>query len=316
MIEPIKALQEGAGRIGSGDLSRRIDVKTRDEFDALAADFNDMADQLQRSHADLERRVEQRTEELGRSVAELRALGKQLELASQHKSQFLANMSHELRTPLNAVLGYTELMLDGIYGPMPQKAREVLDRVQFNGRHLLGLINSVLDLSKIEAGQIVLNIEPYDMTSLVHAAVESVGSLVRDKPIELRATVDPGLPVGRGDAQRLHQVFVNLIGNAIKFTDEGLVEVRAACADGRFILSVRDSGPGIDPADHERIFEEFQQVDNSITRQKTGTGLGLAVARSIVEMHGGTIRVDSALGEGATFLISLPVDAEPKAVAA
>jgi signal transduction histidine kinase len=316
MIVPIKALQEGAGRIGSGDLSRRIDVKTRDEFEALAADFNHMADQLQRSHADLEHRVEERTEALGRSVAELRALGVKLEAASQHKSQFLANMSHELRTPLNAVLGYTELMLDGIYGPMPQKAREVLERVQFNGRHLLGLINNVLDLSKIEAGQIVLNIEPYDMTSLVHAAVESVESLVKDKPIELRAVVEPGLPLGRGDAQRLLQVFVNLVGNAIKFTDKGLVEIRAARDAGSFVLSVRDSGPGIDPADHARIFEEFQQVDNSITRRKPGTGLGLAVSKSIVEMHGGTIRVDSALGEGATFVVTLPVDVEPKAVAA
>ncbi|MCC6006646.1 MAG: PAS domain S-box protein [Rhodobacteraceae bacterium] len=232
------------------------------------------------------------------------------EEANLAKSRFLANMSHELRTPLNAVLGYAELMADGIYGELPPKAGGVLERIQTNGRHLLGLINDVLDLSKIEAGQVELQLQPYRWESVVDSVVAATGSLVEAKGIELRREVADGLSMGTGDERRLTQVLLNLVGNAIKFTDEGHVAISVQERDGQFEISVSDTGPGIAPEDQARIFDEFQQADDSSTRAKGGTGLGLAISKRIVDMHGGHIGVSSTLGKGATFRIRVPVAAE------
>jgi signal transduction histidine kinase len=242
-----------------------------------------------------------------RLFREIEEKGRQLEIASRHKSQFLANMSHELRTPLNAILGYSELLIDGIYGEPPEKFRGVLDRVQSNGRHLLGLINDVLDLSKIEAGQLTLAVDDYSMAALVKSVVAATESLARTKGLELSAAVQDGLPLGRGDERRLTQVLLNLVGNAIKFTDRGSIEIAARAEGGRFQVSVRDTGPGIAEADQARIFEEFQQVDATSTRKKGGTGLGLAIAKRIVEMHGGALTVESALGAGSIFRMTVPI---------
>ncbi len=242
---------------------------------------------------------------------EIRDKSHQLEIASQHKSQFLANMSHELRTPLNAIIGYTEMMADGLYGDVSEKAQGVLERVQSNGRHLLGLINDVLDLSKIEAGQLALAMDEYSVPDIVATVLSATESLARAKGLALGSAVAPGLPVGTGDARRLTQVLLNLVGNAIKFTDSGSVEVRAAAADGRFELSVVDTGFGIAPDDQKRIFEEFQQVDNTSTRKKGGTGLGLSISRRIVELHGGRIWVESEVGKGSSFKVVVPVNAAP-----
>jgi signal transduction histidine kinase len=238
---------------------------------------------------------------------EVEEKGQQLAIANEHKSQFFANMSHELRTPLNAVLGYTELIVDGLYGEIPDKAKEVLDRVQINGRHLLGLINDVLDLSKIEAGQLKLSLEDYSMKSIVDSVIASAGSLAQSKGLNLKSSVADNLPAGHGDERRLTQVLLNLVGNAIKFTDAGEVEIRASAANGTFDVAVRDTGPGIAPQDQARIFEDFQQIDNTSTRHKGGTGLGLAIARRFVEMHGGNLSVESAIGSGSTFHMVLPV---------
>jgi signal transduction histidine kinase len=218
-------------------------------------------------------------------------------------------MSHELRTPLNAILGYTELILDALYGEPPEKMRAVLERVQTNGKHLLGLINDVLDLSKIEAGQLTLSLSDYSMTSLVQGVYAAVEPLAAQKNLALTTKIAPSLPSGHGDERRLSQVLLNLVGNAIKFTDKGEVAIEASLTDGSFSLAVRDSGPGIAAADQAKIFEEFQQVDDTSTRQKGGTGLGLSISRRIVEMHGGRILVDSELGKGSTFTIRLPVKA-------
>jgi signal transduction histidine kinase len=238
---------------------------------------------------------------------EIEDKGHQIEAASKHKSQFLANMSHELRTPLNAILGYTELILDSIYGEAPEKMRSVLERVQANGKHLLGLISDVLDLSKIEAGQLTLSLSQYSLAELVQSVYVAVEPLAAQKNLTLTTDVAKGLPTGYGDERRLAQVLLNLVGNAIKFTEMGEVAITAAQTNGSFNVAVRDSGPGIDPAHQAKIFEEFQQVDNTSTRQKGGSGLGLAISKRIVEMHGGRIMVDSALGKGATFTIKLPV---------
>jgi signal transduction histidine kinase len=242
-----------------------------------------------------------------RLFCEIEEKSRQLEVASQHKSQFLANMSHELRTPLNAILGFTELMVDNVYGEVPAQMRDALDRVQSNGRHLLGLINDVLDLSKIEAGQITLALTDYSLDDIVHNVITSVESLATEKRLGLKLDIMPDLPVGCGDERRIAQVLLNLVGNAIKFTDSGEVAISARAANGSFNIAVRDTGPGIAPSEQVRIFEEFHQADNSATKTKGGTGLGLAIAKRIIEMHGGRISVESSPGAGSTFSVSLPV---------
>jgi GAF domain-containing protein len=241
---------------------------------------------------------------------EIQDKSRQLEIASQHKSQFLANMSHELRTPLNAILGYTELILDNIYGDTPEKMREVLERLQANGKHLLGLINDVLDLSKIEAGQLTLDLADYSIKDVVDSVVSAVGSLANGKKLALMADVGSNLPIGRGDGRRLAQVLLNLVGNAIKFTDKGEVAIQATSSDGSFTVTVRDTGPGIAPSDQGKIFEEFQQADNVATKRKGGTGLGLSISKRIIGMHGGRIWVESDVGKGSTFAFTIPVKVE------
>jgi GAF domain-containing protein len=251
--------------------------------------------------------------ENARLFREIEEKSRELENASKHKSQFLANMSHELRTPLNAILGYAELMLDSIYGEPSEKMRTVLERLQSNGRHLLGLINDVLDLSKIEAGQLTLSLHNYSLSDLVHGVISAVEPLAAEKRLTFTAEVPPDLLAGRGDERRLSQVLLNLVGNAIKFTDQGEVAIRASVTDGAFTIAVCDTGPGIPAADQAKIFEEFQQADSSITRKKGGTGLGLSIAKRIIEMHGGRIWVESALGKGSTFYFTLPMRVEAQA---
>jgi GAF domain-containing protein len=241
---------------------------------------------------------------------EIQDKSRQLAEASQHKSQFLANMSHELRTPLNAILGYTELITDGVYGQPPDKMIAVLKRLESNGKHLLGLINDVLDLSKIEAGQLKLDLGAYSIQDVAQTVYGAVEPLAADKKIGFKCEVAPNLPAGHGDGRRLTQVLLNLVGNAIKFTDAGEVLIKAGANNGAFEVAVRDTGPGISEADQARLFQEFQQADNSLTRKKGGTGLGLAISKRIIEMHGGKIWVESKLGQGSTFAFSLPVRVE------
>jgi signal transduction histidine kinase len=470
MVGPIESLRAGAACIGSGDLRQRISIKTGDELELLAHQFNEMASRLEDSHANLEAQVEIRTRALEQSVLELRALGEvsqavnstldlenvlstivakavqlsctaggsiyvydetqqqfgmratygmaspraamqctheldladryvglvltrqepvqipdvldepasqakdlilgagyrallilpllwqdgvagllvvrrqepgefskttvdllktfaaqsvlaiqnarlfsalhekslQVEIGSRHKSQFVANMSHELRTPLNAILGYTELVLDGIYGEIPARMREVMERVDVNGRHLLGLINDVLDVAKMEAGQLQIEMAEYCTNDLVRSALDALEPLAREKRLLLRGEIASGLPFGWGDERRLAQVLMNLVGNAIKFTDAGEVSVRATMTDGALLVAVRDTGPGISRADQEKIFDEFHQADSSSARRKGGTGLGLTIAKRIIELHGGSIWVESAPGAGSTFSFTLP----------
>jgi signal transduction histidine kinase len=244
---------------------------------------------------------------------EIKDKSRQLAEASQHKSQFLANMSHELRTPLNAILGYTELIADGVYGPPSDKMLAVLKRLESNGKHLLGLINDVLDLSKIEAGQLVLDLGDYSLKDVAYTVFSAIEPLAADKKLAFKAEVASDMPAGHGDERRLTQVLLNLVGNAIKFTDTGEVTITAKSSDGTFSLAVRDTGPGISSADQGKLFQEFQQADNSITRKKGGTGLGLAISKRIVELHGGKIWLESAVGQGSTFFVTLPVKARPQA---
>jgi adenylate cyclase len=257
--------------------------------------------------------LKERERQLGELVDRLADARDEAMQSTLAKSRFLATMSHELRTPLNAILGYTELILDSVYGEVPEKARSVLDRVQRNGRHLLGLINDVLDLSKIEAGQLNLSLSDYSLKSVIQTVFSAVEPLASEKQIALRIDVAPELPQGHGDERRLTQVLLNLVGNAIKFTDSGEVSIKGSSANGAFTIAVHDTGPGISEADQAKLFQEFQQADNSITRKKGGTGLGLAISKRIIEMHGGKIWVESVVGHGSKFSFTLPVSVEQRA---
>jgi GAF domain-containing protein/anti-sigma regulatory factor (Ser/Thr protein kinase) len=248
--------------------------------------------------------------ENARLFNEIAQKSRELEIASQHKSQFVANMSHELRTPLAAILGYAELMHEGFYEPQGPKSLDALTRIRSNGKHLLGLINTVLDIAKIESGQFTLNMAEYAVESVVETVRSATESLAQNKKLALKTEVAGSLPIGLGDEQRLTQVLLNLVGNAIKFTDVGVVRVTAKAVNGHFAISVADTGPGIPAQEQTRIFDEFHQVDASLTKAKGGTGLGLAIAKQIVEMHGGRIWVESTLGKGSTFQMELPTRAE------
>ena len=278
--------------LGALVLQRRVAEEFPGSMISLMQTFADQS-VLAMNNARLFREVEQK--------------GRELALASEHKSQFFANMSHELRTPLNAVLGFAELLADGLYGTMPERAKEILELIRADGKHLLGLINDVLDLSKIEAGELILALEDYSVESVVHSVVASTSSLAGAKRLNVGATIEEHLPVGRGDQRRLTQVLINLVGNAIKFTETGSVDISVKAIDGQFNIAVSDTGPGIAPEDRERIFEEFHQVDNSSTRKKGGTGLGLSISRRLIELHGGRIDLNSTLGVGSTFRIIIPV---------
>ena len=250
--------------------------------------------------------------ENARLFEEIAQKSRELEIASQHKSQFVANMSHELRTPLAAILGYAELIQEGFYGPLPEKSLNALTRIRSNGKHLLGLINTVLDIAKIESGQFSLNMAEYAIDSVVETVRVATEALAQNKKLALNTEVAKSLPIGLGDEQRLTQVLLNLVGNAIKFTDTGEVRITATAMNGHFTVAVTDTGPGIPAEELKQVFEQFHQIDNSNTKAKGGTGLGLAIAKQIVEMHGGRIWVESTLGQGATFQMQLPIRAESR----
>jgi signal transduction histidine kinase len=310
LVRPIHDLARGAESVASGDLDVTIPVRSRDELGGLAVAFNSMAASLRENKAALQRYAEGLESTIEARTQELRSINQRLEEASRHKSQFLANMSHELRTPLNAIIGYTSLILSNIYGEIPDKVREPLDRVRLSSRHLLGLINDVLDLAKIEAGRLTLSIADFSIKQVVQSVMTAMEPLAAEKKLPLKASVPAELPAARGDARRINQVLLNLVANAIKFTDAGEVAVRVSLAEGEFLLSVTDTGPGIAEAEQDKIFEEFQQAGNSNAPLKGGTGLGLSIALKIVEAHGGRMGVESAPGKGSTFWFTLPMRAE------
>lgn len=249
-------------------------------------------------------------------ITELKETNRQLELArieadenSRLKSQFLATMSHELRTPLNAVIGYTELQLTGMVGELSDVQYKYGERVLANARHLLGLINDILDISKIEAGRMTVIAEPFRLQTWIEKIFDENAVLAEDKGLQFIQEIDSNLPeIIIGDETRLRQILVNLISNAIKFTEQGAVYVRfIKQAETVWRIEVQDTGIGIPTHKLETIFNEFQQVDGSLSRQYEGTGLGLAIVRKLVILMGGTIQVESSVGEGSTFIVTLPL---------
>ncbi len=478
MVKPIRVLQQGAARIGAGELGHRIDVRTGDELEALGEELNRTAAQLQESYADLEQKVQARTRELARSVEELKALGEvsravsstldlqtvldtiitwavqlsgtnggliyeydetreefhirgshrleeelvqvlraapvrlgegasgkaaalrepvqvtdvldeheydvarvrtvferlgyrsllavpllleqrimgalvvwrreagtfepdvvnllqtlatqsalaiqnarlfreiadksqQLDAASRHKSEFLANMSHELRTPLNAIIGFSEVLLERMFGEVNAKQTEYLQDILSSGQHLLSLINDILDLSKVEAGRMELAPAPFHLPVALENAVTLVKERATRHGIALGLDVDPRLGEVVGDERKIRQVLLNLLSNAVKFTPEGgRVSLKAVQTDGAVEISVNDTGIGIAPEDQEAVFQEFRQVGGDEARKQEGTGLGLTLAKKFVELHGGRIWVKSQVGKGSTFTFTLPVRPE------
>jgi two-component system, NtrC family, sensor kinase len=243
-----------------------------------------------------------------RLFREIETKGHELEIANRHKDEFLASMSHELRTPLNAIIGFSEVMLERLFGELSAKQEEYLGDILSSGRHLLSLINDILDLAKIEAGRMELEATDFDLPQAIDNALVLVRERALRRGIALEQTIDPGLGEIKGDERKIKQVLLNLLSNAVKFTPEGgRIDVRAARADGMAEISVADTGVGIAPEDHAAVFEEFRQVGTDYARKHEGTGLGLALARKFVELHGGRIWVESQPGQGATFTFTIPV---------
>jgi signal transduction histidine kinase len=243
-----------------------------------------------------------------RLFREIEDKGRQLEVANQHKSEFLANMSHELRTPLNAIIGFSEVLVERMFGELNDKQDEYLKDIYSSGRHLLSLINDILDLAKVEAGRMELDVTTFDLPQAIDNALTLVKGRAEAHAIKLDMAVDETLGDFAGDERKFKQILLNLLSNAVKFTPEnGRVSVRASPRDGLVEVSVTDTGIGIAPEDQAAVFEEFRQVGRDYARKKEGTGLGLALTRKFVELHGGTIGVTSEVGRGSTFTFTLPV---------
>jgi signal transduction histidine kinase len=296
---PLRKAQEFLGAVSAGDFTARITVPNRDEFGAQAARLNHMSEEIGRLMGEQQR-----------TATALRELNTSLEHASRAKSEFLANMSHELRTPMNAILGFTEMMRDGLYGDVPDELKEPLADIHTNGRHLLGLINDVLDLSKIEAGRMGLSLQDYSVPDVVDSVRVSLRSLAHERGLEFVTQVAPDLPIAHGDAKRITQCLMNLAGNALKFTRQGRVEIAVESQGDELIYRVTDTGIGIPKDELGKVFDEFRQVDGAVTREFGGTGLGLSITKRFIEMHGGRIWVDSEPGEGSTFWFAVPLRAE------
>lgn len=261
---------------------------------------------LRESEAELERRVEERTAELETAYAATEAaLGRAVE-ADRLKSQFLASMSHELRTPLNSILTFTELMQMGTFGPVNAEQVDYLGKSLQSGRHLLSLINDVLDITKIQSGMMKLFVEDdFDVAGEVHNVAETAQRLLGDKPVQIVVDVDAGVPPLTCDKRRVRQVLLNLMANAVKFTEQGTITLSVKKQPCHLLFAVMDTGPGIAPDQHELIFEPFIQTENGV-RHAGGTGLGLPISKRIVESHGGDLWVESTPGDGSDFYFTLP----------
>jgi signal transduction histidine kinase len=248
--------------------------------------------------------------QLGRVIERQRAEDA-LKLVSQHKSQFVANMSHELRTPLNAIIGITEMLQEDARDANREEEFEPLDRVVRAARHLLALINDILDLSKVEAGRLELELSRFHLPTAVDSAVTFVRERANRRGITLDVSLDTSVGVILGDERKIRQILLNLLSNAVKFTPEGgRISVAATGADGVVAIAVSDTGVGIAPEDQAAVFEEFRQVGRDNARKQEGTGLGLALAKKLVELHGGRIWVRSEVGKGSTFTVTIPVRPE------
>ena len=335
LLLPVKGMILTAQEIAHGNLYQRVRVLSGDEIGELARIFNQMAqsllerdEQLRRQYGDLktshaslsrvaaeleeykqelERKVQERTQELAQKNVLFQAAMEQAQESDRLKTQFLANMSHELRTPLNAIIGFSQVMLEGIDGEISEIQRKDLTAIYNSGMHLLGLINDILDIAKIEAGRMELNLEMINLGEVIQSVMATSKALLKGKEIELKMEVAEGLPILRADKIRIRQIILNLVGNAAKFTTKGFISISAVEDHNTVKISVTDTGLGIREKDIPRLFKEFGQLDASTTRNYGGTGLGLALVKRFVEMHGGRVWAESNFGVGSTFSFVLPL---------
>jgi signal transduction histidine kinase/CheY-like chemotaxis protein len=318
MLRPLRAIHHAVARLGEGEWPQEIRVRSRDEVGELARAFNRMAADLRQIYATIEEKVHLRTRELEESNTALGAAREAADVANQAKSRFLANMSHELRTPLNAIIGYSEMLEEEAEDREQTDLIPDLQKIHGAGRHLLQLINDILDLSKIEAGRMDLYLETFDAKAMVDEVVSTIQPLIRQKANTLRVTLGDGLGPMHADLTKLRQALFNLLSNASKFTEAGTIELRVSREhrDGMewIVCAVRDSGIGMTAEQLARLFQPFSQADASTTRKYGGTGLGLTITKRFCEMMGGTVTVESVPGEGSTFTIHLPADVQPPPV--
>jgi two-component system, NarL family, sensor histidine kinase BarA len=310
ILKPVRELRSLAEQVAHGDLSARANIQTGDEYQDLGTAFNDMLEELDRSRVELETI----NRSLDTRLGELAETNVALYESNRLKSEFLANVSHELRTPLTSIIGFADLMRDGTSGNGPidgARAARYANNILTSGRMLLEIINDLLDLAKIEAGRIEVHRTVFSPRDVCEALVDFMRPLIDKKMQTLELELHEPLPMMNSDAGKMRQVLYNLLSNAVKYTPEGgRITFIAETADGdeRVRMTVSDNGPGIAPEQQERVFEKFRQLDASVTREHSGTGLGLAISRELTHMLGGSLRLESELGRGATFIVELPVE--------
>jgi len=308
VLGPLELLRKGTERIGGGDLGFRLSIKTADEIEALADEFNKMAEHLGEARENLERKVAERTKALT-------SVNEKLEEANNHKSQFLANVNHELRTPLSAIMSYGELILKETAGQISQVQKENLEDLLKNADRLLALIDSLLNIAQIEAGKFEINVEPLDLEEIIRRAISVSEIKLRDKPVKVFRHVAADARMVNGDREKLTAIILNLIDNAAKFTERGQIAISAERYDGALRLTVSDTGIGIAEQDLSSIFEEFRRGRTATGTKYRGTGLGLAIVKRLVGLLGGTIETTSEVNIGSSFTVTLPLSKVSKMAA-